>query len=293
MTEIKTAVLITCYNRKKETLACLEGLSGQKLPEGIKVHIFLVDDGSSDGTEEEIRNTYPEVTLIKGDGSLYWNGGMRLAFSKALEYDYDYYLWLNDDVRLYDDALDRLLKTSKQLNSEGYSTAIIAGSTCDSLTGKITYGGVIASPLWWEPLKHRLIKPDEKKPLPCHTMTGNCVLIPREVARLTGNLDESFTHYMGDTDYGLRNRMKGGTVWIAPGYMGTCSQNSDFILRGNLSFKTLLKNINHPKAYPLKEWEVYIKRHKGRFWPLYLILPYIKLIFRSLSYEITNFLGKG
>lgn len=286
---MKIAALIACHNRKKETLACLEGLFRQKLPENINVHVFLVDDGSTDGTEEEVKHIYSEIILIKGSGNLYWNRGMRLAFSKAMEYDYDYYLWLNNDTILYKDALSRLVTVSQQLNNEGYSCAIVTGSTCDPHSGDITYGGVIKSPLLWEPLKYKLVKPDQKKPLSCDTMTGNCVLISREVVKLTGNLDEHFTHYMGDNDYGLRNRINGGTVWIAPGYMGTCSKNPEFILRKKLPLKILYGNINGPKGLPFKEWKIYVKRHKGIMWPLYFILPYIKLIFMSLIYEITYF----
>jgi GT2 family glycosyltransferase len=59
----------------------------------------------------------------------------------------------------------------------------------------------------------------------CDTMHGKCVLIPRSVVQIVGNLDPAFVHYIGDWDYGLRTRQEGCTVWIAPGYLGTCSLN--------------------------------------------------------------------
>jgi hypothetical protein len=36
--------------------------------------------------------------VLGGDGSLFWNGGMRLAYADAMRSDFDYYLWLNGDT---------------------------------------------------------------------------------------------------------------------------------------------------------------------------------------------------
>ena len=41
---------------------------------------------------------HPDVRLLRGNGQLYWNGGMRRAFGEAMAADYDYYLWMNDDT---------------------------------------------------------------------------------------------------------------------------------------------------------------------------------------------------
>src|SRR4051794_17710906 len=94
------AVLITCFNRRKKTLACLQRLEQQRLPEKAKLEIFLTDDGSSDGTAEAVRERFPYVRLYRGTGSLYWAGGMRRTWGFARLYDPDYYLLLNDDTDL-------------------------------------------------------------------------------------------------------------------------------------------------------------------------------------------------
>jgi len=91
-------VVITCHNRKEKTIASLKKLINQDDIDTLDVKIYLVDDGSTDGTSEAIKNNFPQVNIIKGDGTLFWNGGMRGAFSKAMENGHDYYLWLNDDT---------------------------------------------------------------------------------------------------------------------------------------------------------------------------------------------------
>ena len=117
MNSDRTAVLITCHNRKPKTLACLTALFNQEPSPDVTIDVYLVDDGSTDGTTEEVHQTYPQVKILQGDGSLFWNGGMRKAFAEALKQDYDYYLWLNDDTVLYPEAMPRDLFTPSELIS--------------------------------------------------------------------------------------------------------------------------------------------------------------------------------
>ena len=49
------------------------------------------------------------MTVLHGDGQLYWNGGMRHAFAAAIAGDYDYYLWMYDDTVLDDRGLATLV----------------------------------------------------------------------------------------------------------------------------------------------------------------------------------------
>lgn len=64
---MKIAVLLTCFNRKNKTLACLKSLFGI-IP---NCHVYLVDDKSTDGTSEAIKQNFPQVKIIKGDGNLF------------------------------------------------------------------------------------------------------------------------------------------------------------------------------------------------------------------------------
>ena len=82
---INIAILITCHNRKKKTIKCLNNLYNQKYIGNIKFKVFLVDDKSSDGTSKTVKNLFPLVKTIKGNGNLFWTGGMRLAWKKALK----------------------------------------------------------------------------------------------------------------------------------------------------------------------------------------------------------------
>jgi GT2 family glycosyltransferase len=164
------------------TLGCLRSLGAQRVP-GVTVDVFVLDDGSSDGTSEAIAEQFPEVTVLHGDGELYWSGGMRQAFAAAIAGDYDHYLWLNDDVYLDDGALVVLLDTARQLHQRG-EVVIVVGSTRDPQTGQLTYGGVV-HPHRWRPLRSELVEPGDA-PRPCDTMNGQVVLIPAPWCNASG-----------------------------------------------------------------------------------------------------------
>lgn len=287
-------VLITCYNRKQKTLASLAALFNQQLPADVELHGYLVDDGSTDGTAEAVRQSYPQVKILQGNGSLFWNGGMRLAFAEAIKDDCDYYLWLNDDTVLYPEALNTLLATYSRLVERGHARSLVVGSTCDPQTGDFTYGGLVRSS-WWHPFRFSSLEPVQEAQR-CDTMSGNCVLIPRSVVQVVGNLDPAFSHYAADWDYGLRAKQQGCQLWIAPGYQGSCSRNPQpgELPNSQRSLDAQLARVGQPKGLalkdvtlqPLQEWKAMSQRHGGLLWPIYWLLPYRRLLLNLA-------LGKG
>lgn len=272
-------VLLTCFNRRESTLLALESLFSQNESIPRRLTVILVDDASTDGTREAVTSHYPQVRVLKGNGLLYWSGGMRMAFAEAMRTDFDFYLWLNDDTHLFSYAIDRMLESALQLEQRG-ENAVVTGSTCDPVQQRWTYGG------FRRHLSRRGLQFLPVPPLPhemqqCDTMNGNCTLIPRAVARVVGNLDPIFSHGLGDFDYGLRARARGHTIYLAPGFVGTCAGNS---ITGtwkdkSASFSQRWRHLTSPKGLPFKEWLIYTHRHFGALWPLYAVSPYIKTIF--------------
>lgn len=278
MKQGQLAVIMTCFNRHQTTLACLRALHQQTKPSDLNFDVYLTDDGSSDGTADAVKAEYPNICILQGDGNLFWVGGMRLAFATAIQKNYDYYLWLNDDTILEQDTLKRLFKIHQELSEDGREKSIVVGTTKDALTGKASYGGSIKSQKWYSN-KYNFLGSTEVLQ-ECDTFFGNCVLIPRAVVQKVGNIDSAFIHSMGDTDYGLRARKKGCAIWVAPGYVGTCSKNSirNSWVDTNLTVTERLKKVIHVKAFPLKPWTVFCRRHSGIFWFIYWILPYIRAV---------------
>jgi GT2 family glycosyltransferase len=274
----RVGVVMAAYNRRELTLACLRSLRAQQVP-GVAQDVFVLDDASSDGTSEAIAEQFPEVTVLHGDGKLYWSGGMRRAFAAAIAGDYDYYLWMNDDTSLDDGGVAVLLDTARQLRERGDDAVIVAGSTRHPDTGELTYGGVV-HPYRWRPLRSELVEPSDT-PRPCDTMNGNATLIARAVVQRVGNIDGAFVQQMGDFDYGLRARVAGCSVWIAPGTVGTCAPHPDLRTYQQSSVEPL-RRLWSQKRLPPGPWAVYTRRWAGRLWPMFWLSPYVRVGIRRI-----------
>ena len=277
------AVLMTCHNRRETTLRCLRALYDQELSEGMNFETYLVDDRCTDGTGEAVREQYPQVKVLQGDGVLFWNGGMRLAFSEAMKGDYDYYLWLNDDTYLYPQAIQILLETARRAREINGRDGIVVGAMCDPDTGEPAYGGLIRKNRW-KRFGFMRVAPSDK-PRRCDTMNGNFVLIPREVTTAVGNLSDAYMHFLGDYDYGLRAVKKGYSCWVAPGFVGTCTRKS---WRGSFRDSDLpmcqqLEKMRRPTGLPsVREWMVFTWRHAGIMWPVFWLRTLVRAFFPRL-----------
>lgn len=283
----RLAILMTCHNRIANTTDCLAALKRQE-PFGLSMGVFVVDDGSTDGTAQAVRDIFPSACVIQGDGNLYWCGGMRVAFAQAMQRNYDFYLWLNDDTRLDEDALKRIFGVYAEASAQLGDSLIVVGSTCEESSGNFSYGG-------WQQRAGKFFSISWEKIPPlmdrwryCDTMNGNCVLIPRSVAEKTGNLDSHFTHSMGDLDYGLRAKKNGCQIIIAPGYFGVCSANDGTGLWTDerLPLVERWRKLLGPKGLPIKEWMIFSRRHKGYPWVLVWLSPYLMFWVNALLYSL-------
>jgi GT2 family glycosyltransferase len=276
--------LITCFNRRDKTLACLEALFQCNRPDNLELSVIVVDDGSRDGTAAALRERFPQVQLLGGDGSLYWNGGMRRAFAAAMAQGFDDYLWLNDDTLLDADAIERLYACRAALaGADAGAPAIIVGATRDPASGELSYGGLVprdkSSP------NALVCLPVGSEPQRCRTLNGNCVLIPAAIARALGNLDERFVHAIGDWDYGLRASAAGFGVWMAPGFVGRCERNPPLQLPPQVarSVRARLRHVCSAKQVPPRAWLTYVRRNYGRAWPIEFVKPYASAVLGALG----------
>ena len=279
--------LMSCHNRREKTLASIAAFFQCELPEGITRKVVLVDDGSTDGTEEAVRAAFPDVIVERGDGNLFWNRGMLKAWQRSMPLNPDYVLWLNDDTLLYQNALSKLLESDSWCRREMKRPGIIVGSTQND-AGQLSYGGSVAGSAF-NRLRMKKVQPGDR-PLPVMTINGNCVLVSREIWEAIGLLDGVFHHSMGDNDYGFRAHKAGIPIWIIPGYAGYC--NNDHQVTGSFNDKGLplsvrWKKITSPKGVPITPWRALCRRHSGPLWPLIWLWPYCNLVATAMLRRAT------
>ena len=269
---IKVLGLMTCFNRKEKTIKALNGLI-QGNPE-IQFSFVVADDGSSDGTFEVLQE-FSNVTTLRGDGNLFYSGGMRLAIAKAKESvdAYDYCLLFNDDVDFYPSAIEELCKKE--------AGAIWVGPTSDE-KGQLSYGGVrkISS---FRP-KTEIVMADTEEGTACDTFNANCVLIPWDIFKKLDNMDSVYTHSMGDFDYGYSASRSGVKIKVSDKFVGVCPDNPVAVTWRNteLSRKERLRRKESPKGLPGKEWFHYLNKNYNLLTAIvYSAIPYLRIALKK------------
>lgn len=243
---MKIATLLTCHNRKPKTLACLRSLQGL-----IDTDIFLVDDASTDGTADAVRVSFPQVHIIEGNGNLFWSRGMYTAWKEAIKGDYDYYLWLNDDIELYPFFFQELMECMQL----GHNECIVSGLIEDAEKTRILYGGCD---------EHKQLAQCNQIPTSITFMNGNVVLVPKCVVSEIGIIDPVYHHDLGDVDYGLRALEHGVKVYttrrpVAMGY----SNNFCRVRKWHATLKQRFQKLYSPLGSHPRINFYYRKKHFG------------------------------
>ena len=275
---INLAVLMTCHNRREKTIKCLKALFDQVDINSIRIKVFLVDDGSTDKTSEEVINLFPEVVTIQGNGNLFWARGVALAWKESLKSKeiFDYYLWLNDDTFLYNTAIKQLLDTQIDKND------IVTGSVCDPDTKLRSYGGTIFTNRFLTPFKYEIVDINGK-PQKIATFNGNVVLIPHSVYDKIGIIDNYFEHAYADVEYSLRAAKHDIQILLTAKHIAECKR--DKVDHNKIINITLLKKILKlfgRKEKPLKSWFRLCYKYGAILWPIHFFIGYIKSIITIL-----------
>jgi len=267
--KLKIAALACSYNRLNKTAPFLKSVLAQPIPQNSELDIYLLDDNSPDGTANYVTKHFPSVHVISGTGSLFWAGGMRTLWKEVLKtQEYDFYLLLNDDVELFDDAVIRLFDA---YDLSDYPANILLGGVRDPKKQKMTYGGL--------QLKNRLtgatimVEPDPVELKACDIGNANIMLVDKATVSKIGIFLDSWTHAFADFDYTLTAIKNGVKVWLAPGYYGFCENDHGVNwLSQETPLKKRIEYLYSPKGLSLKDYLHYLRRH----FPLSIPEKYIK-----------------
>jgi GT2 family glycosyltransferase len=199
-------IVIPVHNRWKFTEACLLSLKHQTQPADA---IIIVDDGSTDGTAELVNEKFPNVSVLKGDGNLFWTAAINQGIKLALAMGADYVMTLNNDTVALPDFIERMIEKAQP-------QILIGALDVDINTKKTYYGGELFN---WRTGKSKylldVLPIDQQKGL--HEVSlfpGRGLLIPRNVFHSIGLFEEKkLPHYLADYDFTQLARRKGFKVF--------------------------------------------------------------------------------
>ena len=184
------------------------------------MNIFLVDDGSTDGTSDVIRSRFPKVEVIAGDGTLWWSGATNLGIRRALSVaaPEDYILLVNNDTFFEPDFLARCREAVKK-----YPKSLIGSVIVDPRDRRILQGGIRIN---WYSAKHTWInlgKCIDDFPSghieTVSVVTGRGVLVPCETYWELGLYEDYYLEQHGDTELARRANLKGYPLLVDYGLL--------------------------------------------------------------------------
>lgn len=217
---LKLASVIPVHNRKEITLNCLERLhsisiSSEEASTNVAEYkIIVIDDGSTDGTEEAIHRYFPGVEVLKGNGHLWWAGAVNRGIQYCLDHGYDFIHIMNDDIEFEDDFLHKLILSSDQNSLIGSVTLLSERRDLIFKAGMIETGKPHPR---FRDLYHREKYSDHEKSklLTVDAASGRSLLVPGAVFQKLGLFDEKrLPHSYSDIEFCLRAKKKGYNILI-------------------------------------------------------------------------------
>lgn len=290
------AIIIPVFNNINYTKTCLETL--YRLLSGItskddEFIIVVVDDGSKDGTARLIKDNYPMVHLLYGNGSLWWSGGINKGVEYALNtLNAGYILWWNNDIQPADDYFEQLIKLIE--SNEG---DIIIGSKIFILNQNKIWGmGGKFNPLTGRRFMYGEQQEDcdyYAEPLEVDWFPGMGTLLPRKVFEKIGMLDEeNFPQYHGDSDYTFRARREGFKLIAFPQLI-IYNDNANTGLKHKGKSDNLYKTLISIKSnYNLNKDILFYRKHANSPLAYFLLFnKYFRYIGGFYKWKILNMLG--
>ena len=175
--------------------------------------LVVVDNASSDDSLDILRRLHPQSVILENDANLGFTGACNRGIEYCLGQGFDYVLFLNGDVLVEPDFLDRLVAAGdEQTMTAPKSYLYHHPGTLDDSVGQFDW----ARGTW----KHQILgtRPtdDFDQPRLVDTANLSCLLVPSGALRKVGLLDNNFFIYYDDTDFVRRAHNVGYRLWFAP-----------------------------------------------------------------------------
>jgi hypothetical protein len=182
--------------------------------------VVVVDNDSADGTEEMLREEFPEMTVIQTGANLGYTGGNNRGIEYALPRGADYVLILNHDTEVVNPNFLGEMVSYLEANKE----VGIAGPRVFLREKFKVQNTVLFAPGLWRNavnwIRYRLdpasLEFSGDEVVEAEVLNGVCLLIRAECLRQSGLFDESMFMYIEDAEMDYRARRRGWSVRYLP-----------------------------------------------------------------------------
>ncbi len=245
--------------------------------------VILVDNASTDGTEELIRQFYPWVRHVKNGSNVGFARAVNIGTAHASG---DFILLLNSDTLFMKGEMLKVLSFM-----EGHEGVGVCGPQLVYPDMKPQRSFAYRPSLLLEivpepalelfmPRRYASRKGIYSEPFEVDSLIGAAVMIHRRAIEHTGGFDESFFFFLEETDFCIRVREKGLKIIFFPGA-------SVIHLQG----KTVKKNwIEGRIEYNISLHKFIRKHHSNLYYSIFGFIRVLKCVFMVTAYSVLPFL---
>lgn len=207
------AIIVLSYNGLQDTRDCLRSLQNLQ---GTPPTIYVVDNGSTDGTADAIASEFGDfVILIRNEKNLLFAGGNNVGIDRALRDGHKFILLLNNDTTVAPDSLQHLARVSQGIPSAILVPKIYYASQPDVLWYAGGLGNLRRARFLHRGIREKDIGQHDKMEA-TDWATGCALFVPRSVFERVGLLDETLGLYNEDVDFCLRAKASGFEIYYVP-----------------------------------------------------------------------------
>ncbi|HYK08307.1 MAG TPA: glycosyltransferase family 2 protein [Candidatus Eisenbacteria bacterium] len=118
----KIYVSLLHYNAYQSLILSIIALKKLKVPEGFSLSIVVVDNLSDEKKLKKIRKKFPEVTFLPQKENFGATKGFNIGYRFGISHDAQYLVMLSPDLRMREDAIEKLVKTMEKDKTIGIAS---------------------------------------------------------------------------------------------------------------------------------------------------------------------------
>jgi GT2 family glycosyltransferase len=212
------SIVLVCWNNKVYLEPCLRSLYDEGLKRSFDV--VVVDNGSTDGSQDMLREKHPDIMIIQNDH----NVGLAKACNQGIEATASpFVLLLNNDTLVNAEALDALVDFMADTPDAGAVGGKLLNKDCSFQAGYAEFSSLweefmIATHIG-ESLREGYpshLDVEMQQPTPVGWLSSACLLLRRTALDEVGMLDEEYFIYGDEADLQYRLQQHGWKVYYLP-----------------------------------------------------------------------------
>lgn len=200
----EVAVVVLCYNERRWLEKCLTSVLATRDP---AFRVYLVDNASSDGSAELVRERFPTVTIVTNSANLGFAGGNNEGIRAAVGDGAEFIVLLNPDTWVEPDWLTELRAVFAADPRIGVVTAMIKNYEDDQFDQNFMQI-LQATPAFVQDAWNGTIRPWYET----HTGSGAALMARRSFYEDVGVIDPEFFIYFEEIDLLRRGRYHGQRI---------------------------------------------------------------------------------